>query len=182
MKKLILTIAIILGSNLTQAQNPNLDTTDLYESLLAETIKKFKEEFGNFKEPYAGVGLDHRSSIGKLKNLFSDSGKTYREITDSLSPEFPGIFINSYYGKDTMLTIDQYFEKYIKNKSLKSFRRLRLGYHEEPARFRSSTNQVIEYLYFYTRKEKRVRFILISRVDNEIVSIEDGDLPHLGSK
>jgi hypothetical protein len=85
MKNLILSIAFIFGSNLAHAQF-QLDTSDSFEGLLSQAILEAPRP-----KAYDGMGyLDHSSSIGALKNIFSDSGESFSRIFDNLPSEFPG--------------------------------------------------------------------------------------------
>ena len=165
MKKLILTIAIIFGSNLAQAQN-QLDTSDLFEGSLAEAIKGIQKP-----EVFTGSGHNHSSSIGRLKDIFSDSGEAFREIFGQISPEFPGVV----YTNDTKvpyIQLDDYYNKNIKNHSYDSTRYVKSA--PEYSKFLGKPVLIErEVIYCYNSEGKNIRSIQITRFNREIVDVSD---------
>jgi hypothetical protein len=166
MKKLILTIAIILGSNLSQAQS-QLDTTDLFEGLVYQALK------GMPKDSIYEIdgGFNHKSSIGKLKTILEDSGKSFREIFDTMPEKFPGatVFIDGSYQK---VKLKNYYEKFIKDHSYDSIK-----YSIDEPYYTKSNSKVVrverESIDFYNSSGIRVRFIEITRHFGEIVFVTD---------
>jgi hypothetical protein len=166
MKKLVLAIVIILGSNLAQAQS-QLDTSDLFEGPLSEAIKGFEKP----KVFTGGGNLDHSASIGRLKDIFSDSGEAFREIFGQMSEEFPGVL----YPNDMevpYIKLDDYYSKYIKNHFYDSTR-----YTKSDPKYTTFDDKLIlierESIYCYNSEGKNIRSIQITRFNREIVNVGD---------
>ena len=166
MKKSILITAIIFGSNLAHAQS-QLDTSDLFEGSLAKILKDCPRP-----KVYGGTGnLDHSSSIGKLKDIFSDSGEAFREIFGQMPEEFPGII----YANDMSvpyIKLDDYYSKNIKNHSYDSLR-----YSVQNPKYDTRDGRFVlierEGIDCYDSYGKRVRFIEITRYNGEIIAVLD---------
>jgi hypothetical protein len=166
MKKLILALVLISGLNSAQAQR-QLDTTDFLEGHLAQVAKDAPRS-----EVFTGSGkLNHRSSIGKLKNIFNDSGVTFEEIFGQISSEFPGVV----YADDMSvpyIKLENYFIENIKDHVYDSLR-----YSKEAPKYIQKNGRSIlverESIDCYDSEQKRVRFIQITRYNGEIVSVLD---------
>ena len=166
MKKLILALALISGLNSAQAQR-QLDTSDLFEGALAQVAK-------NLPRPkvFLGTGdFDHSSSIGKLKNIFSDNGESFREIFSQMPEEFPGVI----YANDMdvpHIKLEDYFRENIKDHSYDS-----LEYsvsHPYIDEFNGKSGLVKrEGIECYNSDKIRVRFIEITRFNGEIIAVLD---------
>ena len=166
MKKLILIAAIIFGSNLAHAQN-QLDTSDLFEGSLAEAIKGLE-----MPKVFIGSGkFDHSASIGRLKDIFNDSGEAFREIFCQMSEEFPGIHYTNDM-KVPYIKVDDYYSKNIKNHSYDSTR-----YIKSAPEYDTFLGKPIlierEVIYCYNSEGKNIRSIQITRFNREIVSVSD---------
>jgi hypothetical protein len=166
MKKLILIAAIIFGSNLAHAQS-QLDTSDFFEGYLAQVIKDAPRP-----KVFIGSGkFDHSSSIGKLKDIFSDSGEAFREIFGQMSEEFPGVT----YSNDASvpyIKLDDYYRENIKGLVYYSTRYSV----SEPNYIQENGKSILverEMIHCYDSTNTRVRFIQITRYNGEIVSVLD---------
>ena len=166
MKKIVLTISIILGSNLSQAQI-QLDTTDLFEGSLSKILKDCPRP-----KVYGGTGyLDHNYSVGRLKDIFSDSGESFREIFGQMPEEFPGIV----YANDMSvpyIKLDDYYSKNIKGHSYDSLR-----YSVQNPKYDTRDGRLVlierEGIDCYDSEGKGVRFIEITRYNGEIIGVLD---------
>jgi hypothetical protein len=166
MKKTILITAIIFGSNLAQAQS-QLDTSDLFEGPLSEAIKGLQKP-----KVFIGSGnFDHSASIGRLKDIFSDSGKAFKEIFSQMSEEFPGVL----YPNDMQvpyIKLDDYYCKFIKNHFYDSTR-----YTISNPKYTTFDDKLIlverEVIYCYNSEGKNIRSIQITRFNREIVDVSD---------
>ena len=174
MKNLILAFALISGLNAAQAQR-QLDTSDFFEGALAEVAK-------NSPRPkvFFGTGdFDHRSSIGKLKNIFSDNGESFREIFSQMPEEFPGVI----YANDMdvpHIKLEDYYRKNIKDHSYDS-----LEYSVQEPKYRERHGKLVlierEGIECYNSDKIRVRFIEITRYNGEVIGVLD-NAPELGVK
>ena len=165
MKKLFLVLALISGLNSAQAQF-RLDTSDAFEGPLSQAILGAPRP-----KVYDGIGyLDHSSSIGALKNIFSDSGESFSRIFDNLPSEFPG----ATYSEESKIQVkvEDYFRKSIKGHSYDS---IAYAINEseivEDGRIVKVEREIINCFNF--NQSGRARFIQISRYDGEIVHVSD---------
>ena len=165
MKTLILAMSLILSSNLLNAQS-QLDTSDLFEGSLAEAIKGIQ-----MPEVFTGSGRNHSSSIGRLKDIFNDSGEAFREIFGQMSQEFPGVVYTNDM-KVPYIKLDDYYNKNIKNHSYDSTR-----YIKSAPEYDTFLGKPIlierEVIYCYNSEGKNIRSIQITRFNREIVSVAD---------
>ena len=169
MKKLILIAAIIFGSNLAHAQR-QLDTSDFFEGYLAQVIKDAPRP-----KVFIGSGkFDHSASIGRLKDIFNDSGEAFREIFGQMSEEFPGVT----YSKDVSvpyIKLDDYYRENIKGHVYDSTRYTGSD-PNQPDYIQENGKSILverETIHCYDSTKTRVRFIQITRYNGEIVSVLD---------
>ena len=165
MTNLILLIAFIFGSNLAQAQF-QLDTSDSFEGPLSQAILSAPRP-----KAYDGMGyLDHSSSIGALKNIFSDSGESFFRIFDNLPSEFPGATYSE--ESEIQVKVEDYYRKSIKGHSYDS---IAYAVNESEivndGRIVKVERETIN--CFNSNQSGRARFIQISRYDGEIVHVLD---------
>ena len=165
MTNLILLIAFIFGSNLAQAQF-QLDTSDSFEGPLSQAILSAPRP-----KAYDGMGyLDHSSSIGALKNIFSDSGESFSRIFDNLPSEFPGVTYSE--ESEIQVKVEDYYRKSIKGHSYDS---IEYSINESEivndGRIVKVERESIN--CFNSNQSGRSRFIQISRYDGEIVHVLD---------
>jgi hypothetical protein len=165
MKKLILSIAFIFGSNLAQSQS-QLDTSDAFEGPLSQAILEAPRP-----KVYDGIGyLDHSSSIGALKSIFSDSGESFSRIFDNLPSEFPGATYSE--ESEIQVKVEDYFRKSIKGHSYDS---IAYAINESEivndGKIVKVEREIIN--CFNSNQSGRARFIQISRYDGEIVHVLD---------
>ena len=114
MKKLILSLVFVSGFSLAKAQDYNLDTSDAFGRALYEALLSAPRP-----EIYEGTGyLDHRSSMGALKNIFKDSGKSFSRIFGSLPSEFPGVAYEK--EEEIQVKVGDYYKKAIEGHSYDS--------------------------------------------------------------
>ena len=165
MTNLILLIAFIFGSNLAQAQF-QLDTSDSFEGPLSQAILSAPRP-----KAYDGMGyLDHSSSIGALKYIFSDSGESFSRIFDNLPSEFPGATYSE--ESEIQVKVEDYYRKSIEGHSYDS---IAYAINEseilEDGRIVKVEREIIN--CFNSNQSGRARFIQISRYDGEIVHVLD---------
>ena len=165
MKKLFLALALISGLNSAQAQF-RLDTSDAFEGPLSQAILGSPRP-----KVYDGIGyLDHSSSIGSLKNIFSDSGESFSRIFDNLPSEFPG----ATYSEESKIQVkvEDYYRKSIKGHSYDS---ITYAINEseivKDGKIVKVEREIIN--CFNSNQSGRARFIQISRYDGEIVHVLD---------
>lgn len=165
MKKLILALALISGLNSAQAQF-QLDASDSFEGPLSQAILTAPRP-----KVYQGIGyLDHSSSIGDLKNIFSDSGKSFSRIFDNLPSEFPGATYSD--ESEIQVNVEDYYRKSIKGHSYDSIVYSVNEY--EIVRDGRVIKVEREKISCYNSDQiGRVRFIQISRFDGEILGVLD---------
>lgn len=165
MKKLILSIAFIFGLNLAQAQF-QLDPSDSFEGPLSKAILEAPKP-----KAYDGIGyLDHRSSVGALKNIFSDSGESFSRIFDNLPSEFPGATYSE--ESEIQVKVEDYYRKAIKGHSYDSIEyAINKSEIVKDGRVIKVEREIIN--CFNSDQSERVRFIQISRYDGEIVHVLD---------
>lgn len=171
MKKSILTIAFIFGSNLAQAQF-QLDTSDSFEGPLSQAILSAPRP-----KAYDGMGyLDHSSSIGALKNIFSDSGESFSRIFDNLPSEFPGATYSE--ESEIQVKVEDYYRKSIEGHSYDSIQyAINKSEIVEDGRIIKVERESIN--CFNSNQSGRARFIQISRYNGEIIHVLD-NAPELG--
>lgn len=174
MKKLILSLALILGLNSAQAQDLALNPNDSFEGPLAKAILLHLQT--SKPKPYEGMGYDHRSSIGVLETIFEDSGESFSRIFDNLPSEFPGVK----YANEPAIKVkpEDYFKKAIKGHSYDSIRYFAQEPYEMVDGGRVIKVERESINCFNSDQSYRVRFIQITRYNGEIVSILD-DCPDL---
>ncbi len=166
MKKFALTFVLISGLNSAQAQDFKLDPSDAFEGPLSQAILGAPRP-----KVYDGIGyLDHSSSIGALKNIFSDSGESFSRIFDNLPSEFPGVT----YSEESKIQVKakDYYRKGIEGHSYDSIAyAINKSEIVKDGKIVKVKREIIN--CFNSNQSGRVRFIQISRYDGEIVHVSD---------